>query len=281
MSQDNAKEAAQSGSFDPLELSKQLDGESLSWKKSEKLPSAASNTDKESTETTERKNPSMPETKSTPGMAGVNKANPLSEIESAASKVDPAEVEALANQLAARDRVKDHTFLSKEEIAARAERSKDRKLVPNIQIEKEAKKEKGPKKTKNDGMIPTVATGKDAFFRKRKTTKGFGSRLLSVLLISSGAVLLSGNITLMGLLYYGHSEQIHALIHTVLEGKEPTGISSALEPKETKVTQPEAEELHEFPPFYLSDPESKVEATTIDRRREQPESRYNTKGVRA
>lgn len=261
MSQDNPKGATESGSFDPLELSKQLDGESLSWKKSEKQPSVVSNQEPGTTTPTETEKLTMSETKPAPGMAGVNKVKPLLNNESVAAKVDPAEVEALASQLAARDRVKDHTFLSNEEIAARAERSKDRKLVPNIEIAKEAKKDKGPKKGKNDGMIPTVATGKDAFFRKKKSAKGIGSRIIPALLISSGVVLVSGNIALMGLLYYGHSEQIHSVINAVVEGKGVAGVSSAMAPRESKVTQTEPVEPYEFPPVYVFDSEAEEEST--------------------
>lgn len=245
MSQENKSQ----DSFDPLALSKELDGESLSWKKSQKPVEAPEEFQAATNPESKEEQPTMSDKKAAPGMAGVLKQDPLNKEDSVASKIDPAQVEALAKQLEARNRVKDHSFLSEEEIAARAERSKDRNLVPKIEIAKEAKKEKNVKKNKSDAMIPTIATGKDAFYRKKKAAKSIGSRVVPAILFTAGSLLITGNIALMGLLYYGHSEQIHSTVKAVVEGQGLESIKKAAEIQRTVVIQ-EPSEPYMFPPAY-------------------------------
>lgn len=137
-----------------------------------------------------------------------------------ANKLDPVEVEKLAKQLEARAKVRDHGFLSDEEIAARAERSKDRVLVPTIEHVKAGRtKKQKDKKTSDSNMIPQIAKGKDQFFRKKATGRTFalGAYLLGFVIL----MIFFFNIVLLGALYYGHSKEIKVALSEIAAGRSP------------------------------------------------------------
>lgn len=133
----------------------------------------------------------------------------IEQIEYEASKLDQAEIDALARQLEERDKVKAperHAFLTDEQIQEREARSIGRNLLPTIEhvlAPTKTKKTETVKQGSPKSLIPDIAKGKEAFFDRKSTGRSRRPlrSFLTVLFLTSYAVLLGGFV-------YGHHNQI-------------------------------------------------------------------------